>query len=305
MTNLLCTIGNFTKEAEQLLTETGNILYAEPSQEKFPHIVSEAEVLLVQLGLRVTKEVIDAAPNLKLIATATTGLDHIDAIYAKSKGITVISLKDETAFLSTITSTAELALGLMIALSRHIPRANASVLQNTWQREDFRGHSLRGKTLGIVGLGRLGKMMARYGEALQMKVIYCDPNEDGITKEQLLQQADVISLHLHLTPQTENYLGAVEFTLMKPDTLLINTARGKIINETALLEALKNRQIAGYATDVLADELKFKEGSAKSPLIEYAKENDNVIITPHIGGTTVESREATDIFIAKKILQHL
>lgn len=304
--NILCTISGFTAEARTLLEEAGNTTYAEPAQDKFAHIVSETEVLLVQLGLNVTQEVIDAAPHLKVIATATTGLDHIDTAYAESKGITVLSLKGETEFLDSITSTAELALGLMIALVRHIPAAHTSVLLGNWERETFRGNSLRGKRLGIIGYGRLGKMMARYGEALAMNVIYTDPHEPGgVSKEELLQQSDIVSLHIHLTPETEGYLDTEAFTMIKPGVCIVNTARGKIVDEDALLQALKDGTVGGYATDVLAGELAFETGGVKSPLIEYANKQRNVIITPHIGGTTTESREATDIFITKKLIAHL
>lgn len=306
MINILCTIKGFTSEAKTVLEDIGSLTCIIPTQNELVNAVSEAEVLLVQLGLTVNRDVIDAAPSLRIIATATTGLDHIDITYAEEKGITIVSLKGETAFLETITSTSELALGLMIALARHIPSAVQSVLAGTWNREGNRGSSLSGKTLGIIGMGRLGTLMATYAKGLGMNVLHTDPAVDGgIPLETLLKQADVISVHVHLTTETTNLINANTLKHMKSGALLINTARGKIVDEAAVIEALESGHLGGYATDVLGDELSFTSDSASAPLIEYAKNHRNVIITPHIGGTTTESREATDVFIAKKICNHL
>jgi len=293
-----CTIEGFTEEARSILEAIGEVVYARPSKEN----LQETTIMVVQLGVTIDRDIIDAAPHLQYIASATTGLDHIDVDYAESKDIKILSLKGETEFLNSITATAELALGLMIALARHVPAAHRSVLDGTWNREAFRGHSLHGKTLGVVGYGRLGKMVAHYGEALGMKVIFTDPDvKGGVTPETLLQQSDVVSLHMHLTEETEECICAEALKAMKPTALLINTSRGKVVDEKALMEALGAGEIAGYATDVIADELSFTPESAQNPLIEYARTHDNVIITPHIGGTTTEAREATDIFIAKKL----
>jgi len=302
--NILVTIGNFTPEAKKLLEECGQVDCKTLRQEELTDTVTDYDVLVVQLGLQIDKKVIDAASSLKVIATATTGLDHIDIAYARSKGIEIVSLKDETEFLNSITSTAELACGLMIALVRNTHAAHQSVLKGKWDRENWRGHSLSGKTLGIIGFGRLGKMMATYGEALGMNVVLTDPDADGsISIKELLKVSDIISLHVHLTEDTEGLICEETLKLIKPGAVLVNTARGKLVDEKALIKALDNGNLAGFATDVLADEHSFTGDEAQSSLIEYAKSHDNVIITPHIGGTTVESREATDIFIAKKVLE--
>lgn len=296
--NILCTIQPFTPKAEEILKKVCTLTIGEPT----PKRLAEADVLLVQLGIHVNKELIDSAPKLKIIATATTGLDHIDKKHAESKGITIISLKNETAFLRSITSTAELALGLMLAILRKIPSAHTHVLSGAWDREAFRGHTVSGKILGIVGLGRLGEMMQRYGESLGMKVIFTDPIKAGsIALETLLQQSDVVTLHAHLSEETENMINTQHLALMKPSAVLINTSRAQLVDENAIIQALQKGTLAGYATDVLADELSLNKKDVSNPLTVYAKTHDNVIITPHIGGTTVESREATDIFIAEKI----
>lgn len=305
---ILNTIGEiYTPEAKTILNQMGEVTYATPLQDELEKIVADYDVTVIGLGLNFDKEVLSNARNLKVIATATTGLDHIDVVHAESKGIKVLSLKGENAFLDTITGTAELALGLMIDLVRYTPWAFESVKQYEWKREDWRGVSLYGKTLGVVGLGRLGKMTARYGKAFGMAVIYSDPNVDSneyrkVDFQTLLTKSDFISIHVHLAPGTENLFNAAAIAKMKKTAYLINTSRGKIVNEADILDALKSKQIAGYATDVLSDELDFEtEGFKNHPLVEYAKKNKNLIIVPHIGGMTSDSRSATDVFIAEKL----
>lgn len=298
MESILVTIGDaFSAEGKEILEKLGTVTY---SGDLETHLEGTT-VLVTGLDHTIEKSVLDAAPNLKCIATPTTGLDHIDLQEAEARSIPVLSLRGETAFLDSITATGELACGLMIALARHIVPASASVLQGKWDRKAFQGTSLGGKTLGIIGYGRLGKQMARFGEGLGMNVLYSDPVADGaIDQRELLEKADVVSLHVHLTEETEGMIGKEEFLQMKSRALLINTSRGKIVDEDALIDALEEGNIAGYATDVLAGELEF-DGSAQSKLIDYAKSHENVLITPHIGGMTDRAREATDTFIASKV----
>ena len=314
---ILNTIGEtYTEKAKKILSTLGGVTYKTPSQEGLSAIISDYDVVVVGLGLRFHKEILKGAKNLKVIATATTGLDHIDVEYAKERGIEILSLRGEDQFLNTITGTAELAWGLMIDLVRFTPCAFDSVKNYKWEREKFRGHNLYGKTLGIVGMGRLGGWMARYGKAFGMNVLYYDPNINTSTSsvdmlgkkvefDELLEQSDIISIHAHLNEETENMFNADVFKKMKNKAYLINTARGKIVDENALLKSLEAGEVAGYATDVLADELSFNEELRNNPLIEYAKRNKNVVIVPHIGGMTVESRERTDIFIAQKLKRPL
>ena len=310
MEKILVTIGErFSQEGKQILSELGDAEYLDCDREKLLTSIEGTTVLIVGLGHIIDKEVIDKASNLKMIATATTGTDHIDLEYADSKNIAVVSLKDETEFLQSITSTAELSLELMIALARNTHSAVESVKGNEWDRDAHEGHTLSGKTLGIVGLGRLGKLMAKYGKALGMEVVFTDPNVDStdfenVTFQDLLKRSDVISIHAHLTDETKNMFNAEAFEQMKPAAYLVNTSRGQIVDESALISALESKKLAGYATDVLADELEFEE-RVESSLIDYAKKHSNVIITPHVGGMTEESRAATDTFIAKKIQSSL
>ncbi len=309
---ILNTIGNtFTFEAKEILERIGSIEYCNIEQEQLKEKIVDVDIAVIGLGLTFDKEVLALANNLKVIATATTGLDHIDCEYAEEKGIQVLSLRDETSFLNTITGTAELTFGLMIDLMRGISSSFESVKEYHWDREQFRGFEAKGKNLGIVGFGRLGKMMAQYGKAFGMNVLVSDPNIDLSESEQarvsvvsfddLVEKSDVISIHVHFNEDTKDMFHSDVFKKMKRSAYIINTSRGKIVNESDLLFALQEKEIAGYGSDVLADELEFSSGFSNHPLVEYAKINTNCIILPHIGGMTEESRAATDIFIAKKL----
>lgn len=307
---ILNTIGTaFAGEGKQILEKLGEIVYSVPSQSDLLLQIENYDAVLVGLGLNFHKDVLDKATRLKVIATATTGLDHIDVAYAKKKGIEVLSLRGEDQFLNTISGTAELALGLMIDLVRLTAWAFESVRNGFWRRDDFKGMTLQGKTLGIVGLGRLGSMMARYGKALGMKVIYVDPKENSqyqrVSLDELLEESDVVSIHVHLLPETENMFNKKTISKMKKTAVLINTARGKIVDEKAVLGALESGKIAGYATDVLANELDFNKEGFEDPLVEYSKTHKNCIVVPHIGGMTLDSRIATDVFMAEKLSRFL
>lgn len=306
----------YSQKGRPILESMGDVYYADLTQEELEQQIGDYEILFMQLrGLKANKTVIENGKKLKIIATATTGLDHIDVEFAKSRGIEVISLKDESEFLSKVPGTAELAFGLMIDLMRHTIPAFQSVKNYEWDNEKFRGHNLYEQTLGLVGLGRLGKLMAKYGNAFGMNVVAHDPfvedktfqetNCKKVDMDTLLSESDVISIHVHLTNDTQNLFNKLSFEKMKKSAFLINTSRGKIVNEDDVLEALKNQEIAGYATDVLSDELNFTKVFSDYPIVEYSKNNHNLIIVPHIGGTTYESREATDIFIAEKLKRYI
>ncbi|MEK7555188.1 MAG: NAD(P)-dependent oxidoreductase [Patescibacteria group bacterium] len=306
---------NFTPYAARVLENLGAVDYREVTQPEIKKIINQYDVIFMGLYPELNRDVLERAKKLKVIVTATTNLDHIDLAYAKESGIAVLSLTKEIDFLNTITGTAEMAVGLMIDLCRFTPWAFDDVKNYHWRREHFRGHNLYGKTLGIVGLGRLGTWMARYGKAFNMNVIaYSPPTPKktfvahGVAKvnfNTLLKKSDVISIHVHLQDDTKHMFNTEAFSKMKRGAYLVNTAIREVVNERNVLTALKKRTIAGYGTDVLADELWFDEEFKKHPLVEYAKTHRNCIIVPHIGGMTHESREATDIFMAQKLNAHL
>ena len=310
---ILNTIGlEFAEKAKAITDALGDSDYKPVSQANLPNEIEKYDIAIVGLANKFDKEVLVRAKNLKVIATPTTGLDHIDHAFAKERGIEILSLRGETEFLNSITGTAELAFGLLIDLLRMTPFSFNDVKEGRWNREQWRGHNLFGMTLGVVGAGRLGRWMIRYGKAFGMKVIFYDPNverAEGAKKvafDELLVASDAVSVHVHLMPDTDNLFDKKALGKMKKTAVLVNTARGKIVNESDLLDALRKEAIAGYATDVLSDELNFKDNTfSTNALVEYAKTHTNCVIVPHIGGMTYESREATDVFIAEKLARHL
>jgi D-3-phosphoglycerate dehydrogenase len=278
------------------------------TQAQLAQAVVGYEVLVVRLGLRVDRAVLATGDALRIVATPTTGLDHIDLPAAEECGIAVLSLKGERAFLDQVYATAEHTFALLLCLARHIPAAFDAVQRYEWRRDLYRGGELSGKTLGIVGCGRLGSMVARYGAAFGMRLLVYDPYQAQLPKEviacptlaELLAESDVVSLHVPLNAETEGMFSAEQFALLRPRANLINTARGAILDEEALLQALESGRLAGAALDVLCNEHSLDSGEPNR-LIEYARTHDNLIITPHIGGATQESVEKADLFIARKI----
>lgn len=266
------------------------------------------------IGLRnlIDKSLLARASKLKCIVTPTTGLDHIDIETASKKNIKVISLKGETEFLSTVSATAEFTWGILLALIRKIPKAHLSVMAEEWERNNFCGIELRDKTFGIIGFGRIGRMLRAYAQAFGMHVLIYDiksndkKNIEFASLSKLLRDSDIISVNASLNNTTKGMLGFKEFSLMKKGAFLVNTSRGEIIKEEALLDSLKTGRIAGAAIDVMASENSGdKNWLKKSPLIAYARNSDNLIITPHIGGVTHESVEKTNSFIIQKLAEFL
>lgn len=269
------------------------------------------EILVVRLALTVDKKLINSMPKLKIIATSTTGLNHIDTDYAAKKGIKIISLRGETSFLKNIPSTAEETMGLIIALMRRLLWAFEDVKAGRWRTNEWVGHQLKDKTLGLLGFGRLGKLVAGYARAFRMKVIASDPYASSavmkklgaqkVTETELFKKADIVSLHVLLTDKTKNMIGEKHLQLMKPTAYLINTARGELIAEGALEKALKEKWIAGAAVDVMRNEREDGIHLKNNALLKYAKQNKNLIIVPHIGGTTREAMDITQEFLADKV----
>jgi D-3-phosphoglycerate dehydrogenase len=253
-----------------------------------------------------------AAPRLRIIATPTTGLNHINLEEAESRGIWVLSLRGESDFLKNIRATAEHTLALMLALLRQIPAAAAHTGAGGWDRDLFKGHELHGKTVGVVGYGRLGRIVARYLQAFDTHVLTADPSIDPGSVEpdvtlmplaQLLQEADLVTLHVNLCDETCGFFGREQFAAMRDRAWFINTSRGELVDESALLDALCSERLAGAALDVLCEER--SDGMADHPLVAYARTHDNLLITPHIGGATHESMTKTEEFIARKLVAYL
>ena len=265
-----------------------------------------ADVLWVRLRHAIDRTVMDAAPGLRAIVTPTTGLNHIDVSEAGRRGIEVLSLRGETGFLRDVRATAELTIGLMLSLLRRLPGAFEHVRDGGWDRDRFRGNELAGMTVGIIGYGRLGTLVARYLSAFDATVLVSDPGVSAAalpaglrlaSLNELLERSSLVSLHVNLIEQTEGMFGPAEFAAMKQGAWLVNTARGELVDENALLAALETGRLSGAAVDVLSGE----QTRERQPLVEYARRHGNLLITPHIGGCTAESMEKTELFMAGKL----
>lgn len=282
-------------------------------------ILEQADAIFTPLGFQCDAAKIDACKKLRAIASNTTGDPHIDTEYAAARGIAVITLKNERAFLSTITPTAEHTWGLLLAVTRRIPWAAESVRQGRWNRRLFPGRAmLSGLSLGVVGMGRLGSMVARYGVCFGMKVRYFDPYVPAATVEGvervadligLVAESDVVSLHATLTAETRSLISAEALAHFKVSSYLINTARAEIVDFGALLAALREGRLAGAALDVFEDEFAKGFDGSKAlydhPIVAYAREHDNLILTPHIGGSTLDAWGRTEEFTIRTLAKAL
>jgi D-3-phosphoglycerate dehydrogenase len=270
--------------------------------------IKDYDGLIVRFAFRMDRQVFDAATRLRVLACAATGLDHVDLTAARERGVTVLSLRGERAFLDSVPASAEHTLALLLSLTRRIPLAVSRVNAGTWNRDALRGHDLCGKTLGLVGLGRVGTKMAGYCLALGMRVLACDPAypapPPGVEMvaglEGLLPQSDVLSVHAPLVPETVGLIGARELGLLPAGAVLVNTARGELVDEEALIAALDSGRLAGAALDVIHGE-PTGHAAPDTPLLRAARRRDNLLVTPHIGGATWESMEKTELFIAGRL----
>jgi len=261
-------------------------------------IIGDYEALVVRSQTQVSAKVMEAGKKLQVIARAGVGVDNIDVGEATQRGIVVVN-----APTGNTISAAEHTIALMLSLARHIPQANAVLKSGVWRREDFMGTEVRNKTLGIVGLGRVGSEVARRTSGLEMEVIAHDPfisidyanklQLELVSLEQLLRESDFITLHLPLTKSTRGLIGAKQLALVKPTVRIINCARGGLIDEKALAKAVKEGRVAGAAIDVFTT-----EPITTSILFE----DDNIIVTPHLGASTTEAQAMAAKDIAEQII---
>ncbi len=301
---------DYSSEARSLLSSLGLYEEVELDRESLLGRLRNVDVLLVRLANQIDRELLKAAGQLKVIVSPTTGLDHIDEEYARERGIVVLSLQGEYEFLRGVNATAEHTWALLLALARRIPQAYASVRAGEWNRDAFKGHELAGKRLGVLGLGRLGQKVASFGRAFQMTVHGYDPDSKMLCQDirrtssidDLLTSIDILSLHLPLTQATRHLINKERLALLPRGALLVNTSRGALVEEAALLDALEKGRLAGAALDVIEGE---RTDLERSELLAYARTHDNLLITPHIGGATVESMAKTELFMAQKLAAFL
>lgn len=292
-----------SETCSQILTARGLEVDERPGlpSEELAEIIKGYHALVVRSATKVTKPVIDRAEDLRIIGRAGVGVDNIEVDYASSKGIAVANAPGANTI-----AVAEHALGLMLTLARNTPQANASLALGKWEKSKFKGIELFGKTLGLIGLGRIGTAVAHRAHAFNMRVIAFDPllsspsfvtagvEESDLTN--LLRESDFISIHAPLTQKTRYLIGEKEFSLCRPDLRIVNTSRGGIVDETALHAALENDVIAGAALDVFEN-----EPPGQHPLLS----SDKVVLTPHLGASTHESQDRVAEEIAESVAGYL
>ncbi len=295
--------------AEKVSPATVAVLREEPGWEvvthdrisSLPDALADADALIVRSAVQVTDAVLAAAPRLRVIGRAGVGVDNIDAEAATRRGIVVMNTPGANA-----VAVAELTLALMLALARELPRANAALHEGRWEKKSLSGAELRGKTLGILGIGRIGLEVARRARAFGMTLLGHDPfvapavarehDVRLVAVDELFRAGDYLSLHVGLTPQTHGIVNAATLALMKPGARIVNCARGELIDVHALADALNRKKIAGAALDVFDH-----EPLTDSPLFGMT----NVLLTPHIAGSTTEAQEAVGIQIAEQVRAYL
>ncbi len=263
--------------------------------------IRPCHALIVRSATRATAELIAAAPDLKVIARAGTGLDNVDVAAARARGIAVLNTPAANA-----VSVAELTIGLVLALERHLVDAVTELRAGKWEKTRFAGRELTGRTLGLLGFGRIGREVATRARAFGMTLVAHDPELHAwpagfewvrrVSRDELLASSDFVSLHVPLTADTRNSLGAAELQRMKPDAVLVNCARGGIVDEAALVAALEKKELRAAIVDVFAT-----EPPGEHPLLRLP----NVIATPHLGASTREAQERAGVEAAELVIEAL
>jgi D-3-phosphoglycerate dehydrogenase len=292
-----------SKSAVEILREAGFSVDVKTGMkpEELSTVVGGYNGLGVRSASKVTAAVLANPGKLKIIGRAGVGVDNIDVAAATAKDILVINTPAGNS-----TAAAELAIGLIFAMARKIPQAAGLMRQGIWEKKKFMGVELAGKTLGVLGLGNIGRQVAERGVGLKMRVIGHDPvlaadavlpaGVENVTFHELVERSDFLTLHVPLTKDTKNLFGAPILTKMKKGACLVNAARGGIVNEDALLEALKSGQLGGAALDVFG-----KEPPDPSPLFEH----ENLIAVPHLGASTKEAQEKVAVELAEVFVSFL
>ena len=270
--------------------------------------IEYADIYISSAKVKIDKKFLKNSKNLKLILSPSTGTDHLDMIEIKRRKIKCIHIAKERKLLDTFTATSELVFALLLFINRSLVQNYFSAISGNWIRDKLTARQLYGKTLGIIGLGRLGKITAKIANGFGMKVVGFDKNKKiklnnvkNTSLNTLLKKSDVISLHIHLNKKNKNFINRKKILIMKPDVTLINTSRGKIINENDLIYFLKLRKKFKVALDVIDGEWLSSSELKKHKLIKYANKNKNLIIVPHIGGATEESIYGARNFIIEKL----
>ena len=278
-----------------------------PTQEELASMIGDYEVLIMRVDPAINKTILDAAKKLKVIGVCSVGLNHIDMDTAKANGIQVFNAPGLNG-----NAVAELTISKMLELARHtVPACNDVKMYKHWDKYKFMGQELRGKTLGVLGFGRIGQRVGELAQAFKMEVMAYDPylpaevfeqqHAKSMTIDEVLKVSDFVTIHMPLNDETRNLFNAKSIAGMKDDAVVLNMARGGIVNEQDMYEALKSGRVGGYATDVMENELAaggLTEGAGfDSPLFEC----DNFIVTPHLGAQTSDAARNIGVHIINRV----
>ncbi len=276
-----------------LMTKGTPFLYEEASKDTVRELLLSHNIDTIvcnpnQQTYKIDKELLNNT-NVSTINSCSTGLNHIDLDYCKENNIKIQCHKNDYELINQLPSTSELAFGLMVSLLRNIPECNNHVSRYNWDYTQFMGRQIKDLKIGIIGYGRLGKMMDGYCKAFGAQTFIYDPyiNTPQTSLKQIFQICDVISLHVHVTDETKYMINKDLLGLTQKDLYIINTSRGEIVNELDIVDALNTKKLTGYGTDVIENEF---DDITKSPIIKAMNEGKNIIATPHIGGMTIEGQ---------------
>lgn len=282
------------KGVVELLQSKGNVFFLEEgNKQEVRKLLLEENIDTIvcnpnQQSFKINRDLLKDT-KVKLINTCSTGLNHIDVNYCDTHGIEIQHHKNDYKLINQLPSTSELAFGLMLSLLRNIPKCNNHVSKYGWDYTKFMGRQVKDLKIGIIGYGRLGKMMKNYCDAFDAKTYIYDPyvDTDQITLDYMFNICDVVSLHVHVTPETKYMINKKLLGLSRKNPYIINTSRGEIVNEIDIVNALENNLISGYGTDVIENEF---DDLTKSPIIKAMNQGKNIIVTPHVGGMTIEGQ---------------
>jgi D-3-phosphoglycerate dehydrogenase len=298
----------FGKNTIEALEQFAYVDLKDIESDELAEVLNNYDVFWFRLGFKLTSSLILNSTQCKIIICPVTGLDHIDLYACENKGITVLSLKGEYDFLKKVRATAELTLGLSIALLRNIPQAVQSTTEGEWNRDQFKGVEIFEKNVGILGFGRLGQITASFFKALganiyvyDIKTIKTEIYNVVNSLDELFRKSDLVTVHVNLTDQNKYMIGRAQFNEMKRGSYFINTSRGQLVNSLDLMQAIEEGQLAGAAVDVIDNEFNYKQDF----LLQFSSENKRLMVTPHIGGNTYESFSKTELFMVKKLRKHL
>jgi len=316
LTLLYYEVFDFQPDTMRYMEDYFNIVILESPEQDTDEILESVEVCFAPMGFLFDRSKIEKCKELQVIATPTTGVLHIDLDFAQKRNITICSLKDQQDFLLTITPTPELTWGLVLAVTRYIPWAHESVCAGKWDGKAYGRRTpkmLSEMSLGIIGLGRIGSLMASYGRSFQMRVLYYDPYVTDNRYEKchnlndLAKASDIVSVHVHLSEKTKNLVDREFMETLSKGSYVINTARGGVVDEDALLELLLSEHLAGAGLDMLADEHlpDFQEKLKAHPLVKYANSHDNLILTPKMGGCTIDAWQSTERHLLDMVIEEL